>query len=172
MTKVGEIYRQIHGKLVDHPTNFSWILKNQLAGSGLPSSYKHLQWLVKNGIRTIVTIREMPLSNDWLKQINSHNHSLEIFFLKTPDYGAPSLNELSKVVDYMDNQITKNKPVLVHCAAGKGRTGTLLAAYFIKKNGLNPEGAIKKIRLLRPGSIQSESQKKSIELFFTSISKK
>ncbi len=94
-----------------------------------------------------------------------------MFFLKTRDYGAPSLNELFKVVEYMDNQIIKNRPVLVHCAAGKGRTGTLLAAYLIKKNGLNPKEAIEKIRLLRPGSIQSKSQKKAIELFYNSVDK-
>ncbi len=171
MTKVGEIYRQVHAKLVNHPTNFSWVIKNQLAGSGLPSSYKHLEWLVKSGIRTVVTIREIPLSNIWLKQINSQNYDVDMFFLKTRDYGAPSLNELFKVVEYMDNQIIKNRPVLVHCAAGKGRTGTLLAAYLIKKNGLNPKEAIEKIRLLRPGSIQSESQKKAIELFYNSVDK-
>ena len=172
MTKVGEIYRQVHAKLVDHPTNFSWVIKNQLAGSGLPSSYKHLQWLVKNGIRTVITIREIPLSNIWVKQINSRNNDVDFFFLKTPDYGAPSSNELFEIVEYVDNQLGKNKPVLVHCAAGKGRTGTLLAAYVIKKNGLNPKDAIEKIRLLRPGSIQSESQKKAIELFYNTINKK
>ncbi|HYZ96146.1 MAG TPA: dual specificity protein phosphatase family protein, partial [Nitrososphaeraceae archaeon] len=52
----------------------------------------------------------------------------------------------------------ENKPLVVHCAAGKGRTGTILAAYLMKKEKISANDAIKKIRTMRPGSIQSKVQ--------------
>jgi atypical dual specificity phosphatase len=54
---------------------------------------------------------------------------------------------------------------MVHCAAGRGRTGTILAAYLLKENGLTADQAIKKIRKLRPGSIQSTTQEKAIFMY-------
>jgi atypical dual specificity phosphatase len=54
---------------------------------------------------------------------------------------------------------------MVHCAAGKGRTGTILAAYLLKKENLTAEQAIKKIRNIRPGSIQSNIQEMTISLY-------
>ncbi len=172
MTKIGEFYRKFHGRFISRPTNFSWIVPNKLAGSGLPSSYDHLLWLIKNEVKTIVTVREIPLPDAWIQKVHSLDLMLDCFFLKTDDYDAPSVNELYEVVDYIDNQININKPVLVHCAAGKGRTGTVLAAYLIKKDELNAEDAIKRIRLLRPGSIQSERQKNALNAFFNLINKK
>lgn len=172
MTKIGEIYRKFHGRFISRPTNFSWIVPNKLAGSGLPSSYDHLLWFIKNDIKTVVTVREIPLPEEWIKKIHSLDLMLECFFLKTDDYDAPPVIELCKVVDYIDNQININRSVVVHCAAGKGRTGTILAAYLIKKYGLNAEDAIKRIRLLRPGSVQSERQKIAIDTFFNLINKK
>ena len=42
MTKIGEIYRKVHGRFVERPTNFSWVIPQKLAGSGLPSSFDQL----------------------------------------------------------------------------------------------------------------------------------
>ncbi len=166
MTKIGEFYRKFHGRIISRPTNFSWVVPGNLAGSGLPSSYDHLLWLIQNNVKTIVTVREIPLPDPWFKKIDSLNLILDSFFLKTDDYNAPTIDELYDVVGYIDDQIKENKPVVVHCAAGKGRTGTVLAAYLIKKDGLNAKDAIKKIRSLRSGSIQSEIQENTINSFY------
>ena len=43
------------------------------------------------------------------------------------------------------------------CAAGIGRTGTILAAYLMSK-GIPLDDAISQIRKLRPGSVESTAQ--------------
>lgn len=55
----------------------------------------------------------------------------------------------------------KNISVIVHCAAGKGRTGTILAAYMIKFKGVDAKNAVEKIRSKRSGSIDFEKYSKS-----------
>ena len=166
MTRIGEIYRRVHGRFVERPTNFSWVIPQKLAGSGLPSSYDQLTWLASNGIKTLVTVREIPLPEIWIQKVNSQNYELENHFLKTDDYDAPTIDEIHGVVDYIEKKIERNRPVLVHCAAGKGRTGTILAAYLIKKDGMTPQEAVKKLRLMRPGSVQSERQSMAIEHYY------
>jgi atypical dual specificity phosphatase len=172
MTLIGEFYRKFHGRFITRPTNFSWVIPGNLAGSGLPSSYDHLLWLIKNRVKTIVTVREIPLPEAWIKKVNSMDLVIDSFFLKTDDYDAPSINELYDIVAYIDNQINTNKPVVVHCAAGKGRTGTVLAAYLMKKDNLNVEEAVNKIRSLRPGSVQSKKQEIALNTFYKYINEK
>jgi len=121
--------------------------------------------------KTIITVREIPLPEAWIKKINSLDLTLDCFFLKTDDYNAPTVRELYDVVNYIDDQIIKRKPVVVHCAAGKGRTGTVLAAYLIKKNSIKPKEAIERIRSLRPGSIQSKKQEITIDSFYNDLYK-
>jgi atypical dual specificity phosphatase len=160
MTKIGNTYRRLHGYLANRPTNFSWVIKDALAGSGMPMTYSQYLWLVKRGIKTIVTIREVPLPSEWLA-----NKATDYFHLKVEDYGAPSLPDIDTTVNFIKVQINDGKPVMVHCAAGRGRTGTILSAYFLKNYNLTAERAIKKIRELRPGSVQSLPQEKAIEMY-------
>jgi len=166
MAKISDIYRWLYGLIRGRPTNFNWIIESKLAGSGVPMSKKEAKWLINTqGIRTIVTIKEKPLSQEWLSYnngTNTHGSSTKTDYLHISihDYGAPSLEELDYVVNYISRQIDLTKPVMVHCSGGKGRTGTILAAYLIKKSGMTADKAINRLSRIRGESVQSKDQEK------------
>ena len=170
MTLIGDAYRWLYSKFISRPTNFSWVINNQLAGSGLPLTFDQFMWLVNHGIGTIVTVRELPLPLEWLsvddiKASDSKGRTtkkLNYLHLRVEDYHSPSIEEMESTVKFIENEIEGKRAVLVHCAAGKGRTGTILGAYLLKKENLGAKDAITRIRNLRPGSIQTDSQENSL----------
>ena len=86
------------------------------------------------------------------------------------DMGVPDFNDLVGAVDFIHRRITyDNEPVLVHCLAGLGRTGTILACYLVKYQNLSADEAIQKVREERPGSIQSYPQEEIIFRFEKSL---
>ncbi len=127
-------------------------------------STAQLDWVIKSGINVIVTVREVPLPSRWLDHIRAN--SVTYLHVNVKDYGAPSLDELDKTEKYISLQIENGKSVMVHCAAGKGRTGTILASYLLKADpDMTAHQAITKIRKLRPGSVQSETQEQAVEMY-------
>lgn len=170
MTLIGDVYRWLYSKFSSRPTNFSWVINNALAGSGLPLSFDQFKWLINHGIGTIVTVREVPLPSHWLslndkKNLNVDTQRLDkvnYLHLRVEDYHSPTVQEIDSTVKFMENEIKENRPVLVHCAAGKGRTGTILGAYLLRNQKIGAKEAITRIRNIRPGSIQTDSQEKSL----------
>ena len=158
MTKIGDAKRKLHGMITGKPDNFSWIIEEKLAGSAIPTSKEEIDWIKQEGVKSIVTIREEPLEDEWIKDVNYlHVHS--------NDMGIPEFSDLVNSVDFVHQRITNDEPVMVHCLAGLGRTGTILACYLIKYEDMAADDAIEKVRQERHGSIQSFSQEEIIFRF-------
>ncbi len=164
MTKIGDAKRKLHGMITGKPDNFSWIIEKKLAGSAIPTSKEEVDWVKQEGVKSIVTIREEPLEDEWIKDvIYLHVYS--------NDMGVPEFDDLVNSVDFIHERITNNEPVMVHCLAGLGRTGTILACYLIKYEEMSADDAIQKVRNERYGSIQSFSQEEIIFQFEKSVRK-
>ena len=162
MTIYGDVWRKVHGTVTGKPDKFSWVIENKLAGSGIPTSIDEVQWIIEQGVKSIVTIREEPLADNWIKDVN-------YLYVMSNDMGVPEFNDLIHAVDFIHRRITNNEPVLVHCLAGMGRTGVVLACYLVKYQNMSADEATQKIREERPGSIQSYPQEEIIFRFEKSL---
>ena len=158
MSRPGNFWRKIHGRVTKKPTNFSWVIENKLAGSGMPTTINEINWILNQGVKSIITMTENALPESWVTDT-------KYLHVPTEDLGAPDIDQIEKTVDFIHERINNNEPVMVHCAAGIGRTGTILACYLIKYHKYSANNAIKQIRKERPGSIQSERQEIVIELY-------
>ena len=158
MSKPGNLWRKIHGKITKRPTNFSWLLDETLAGSGMPTTIEEISWVKSQGVKSIITMTEYGLPDSWVDGI-------QYLHVPTEDLSAPDIDKIDSTVDYIAERIKNGEPVMVHCAAGIGRTGTILASYLIKYKNMSAEGAIELVRKERPGSIQSESQEIAVSTY-------
>tara|TARA_Y100001949_G_scaffold36969_1_gene29487 strand:+ start:110 stop:604 length:495 start_codon:yes stop_codon:yes gene_type:complete len=162
MTIYGDVWRKVHGTVTGRPDKFSWLIENKLAGSGIPTSIDEVQWVTKQGVKSIVTVREEPLDDEWVKDV-------KYLHVMSNDMGVPEFNDLLAAVDFIHSRLTHDEPVLVHCLAGLGRTGTILASYLVKYQNMSADEAIQKVREERPGSIQSFPQEEIIFQFEKSL---
>ena len=164
MTIYGDVWRKVHGTVTGRPDNFSWLIKNKLAGSAIPTSIKEIDWVIEQGVKSIVTIREEPLDDDWIKNVN-------YLHVMSNDMGVPEFDDLTNTVDFIHQRLNDKEPVMVHCLAGLGRTGTILASYLVKYENMSADEAIEKVREIRPGSIQSYPQEEMIFRFEKSLNR-
>ncbi|XP_063713109.1 protein tyrosine phosphatase domain-containing protein 1-like isoform X2 [Symsagittifera roscoffensis] len=83
-----------------------------------------------------------------------------------PDFGTANNHELLDAVQVVDFAVSQGK-VAVHCHAGKGRTGSLIACYFVYVHRVPASAAIFYVRNKRAGSIQTKGQVMMVKDFQT-----
>ena len=126
--------------------NFSFVIPEKLAGMSRPDR-DALKLLKEAGIKGLLSLTEAPIPLPVLD-------GMDYCHLPIEDYTAPDIPTIEHAIKFID--FVKG-PVAVHCFAGIGRTGTILAAYFIK-GGMNTPQAIHHVRRLRPYSIETQAQ--------------
>jgi atypical dual specificity phosphatase len=152
MFEKGDILRWIYGRLLGRPMNFSFV-DDYVSGSAGPLRKKEVDWLRREkGIGAILSVREGPLVAGWVEGLH---------YLNVPvrNHYPPTLEQLEDCVNFIVKETDSGRKTSVHCAAGRGRTGTVLAAYLCYRRGLGAEEAIREIRAKRRGSIERSQEK-------------
>jgi atypical dual specificity phosphatase len=145
---------------------FYWLIPGVLAGSGRPGGRRgdarlesDLSWLHSQGIGAILTLTEGPLELAMLDE-----HEFATLHLPVADLTPPTPEQLGLALAFIDRQRALDRPVLVHCLVGQGRTGTVLAAYLIR-SGHSPEQAISLLREVCPQAVDNELQLAALATF-------
>jgi protein-tyrosine phosphatase len=90
---------------------------------------------------------------------------LGVIQLPMKDYQGIDLPMLHQAVDDVLELAGKGSKVVIHCHAGLGRTGLFAACLARRRLGLNGREAINWIRVLIPGSVESDEQERVIREF-------
>ncbi|KHJ44465.1 Protein-tyrosine phosphatase [Trichuris suis] len=149
-----------------------WPEANQPTTTGFRKEIKLT--LVAERVNSDFAVRTLCLSkrrNDesWESRFVYHYH-----FLAWPDHGVPanpgSVVNFLEEINQLETNLPDSKPIIVHCSAGIGRTGTFIAIDLIlclvRKNGLqctiDIRQTVQMLRSQRSGMVQTEAQYKFV----------
>lgn len=142
--------------------NFGFVIEGELAGMACPGRFADLRedltYLRRKGVGAIVSLTEYPLDYRTVKTFG-----FRYLHLPVPDYHPPTLAQVWDFLRFAERQRDQGGTV-VHCAAGQGRTGTMLACALVHR-GMSAEEAIRTVRRLRPPSIDTDSQEAFVYTF-------
>jgi atypical dual specificity phosphatase len=141
------------------PNGFTWVDKPHLAALARPSEPADFAWLRKQGIELLISLTEERPRRDWVDDAG-----LLVMHVPVEDMDAPTQEQLDRSVSAIERANGHGMGVAVHCGAGLGRTGVILAAYFVAK-GTSAQNAIARVRRLRPGSIETDDQAEAVVEF-------
>ncbi|GAB4324447.1 MAG: hypothetical protein Kow0069_30020 [Promethearchaeota archaeon] len=135
-----------------------WVVPGRLAGSSYP--FADLPEYHARGIRAIVSFIPVPPVAEVLMEKFGVDH----LFLFVELMGWPNDEQAGRMVNFVDDQLAKDRPVLMHCLQGNGRTGAALGMYLVW-TGVPAAEAIELVRRVRSTAFDVPEQERAVEIF-------
>lgn len=126
---------------------------------GAPHYPRDYETLLEAGIDAVVNIRAERHDDFELYE----SHGIDYLQLKVYDILIPPPEIIDEGVAFIHKHVEKDKAVLVHCAKGRGRSVTLLAAYLMRYNDMTFDEADELLRKKRPLSNLQSRHRQALE---------
>lgn len=145
------------------PRGFRWIIGGKVGTSPLPGAVVALEHdlaaLRRVGVTLIVSLTKRGLPEEELQRFDLKNLHLPIY-----DREPPTIAQLKMLSKRMSDAVHRGEVLVVHCRAGLGRTGTVVAGWLVRE-GLTAGAALERIRAIDPGYVQTREQEDFLHAF-------
>jgi atypical dual specificity phosphatase len=143
--------------------NFDWIVEGQVAAMAMPWP-EDVAELRRRGVTSVLSLSE-----------RTPREIVEAGFaqlsLPVRDFHPPTPGQLDAAVEFLEHAVNTGGACAVHCGAGLGRTGTVVAAWLVRR-GRTPREAILEVRRRRPGSIETREQEAAVAAYAKTLARR
>lgn len=154
------------GTVAEYP-GFYWMVEGELAGMPRPGPTDvsaDLAFLADEMQLDLLVSANLEPPEPLAVEAAGMDH----LHLPIEDFQPPTQLQIRQFVDEVQARVDAGQRVGVHCDAGLGRTGTLMAAWLVW-TGLGPDEAIAAVRAARPGSIETYDQELSVHRYASTL---
>ena len=144
---------------------FYWVREAQLAGSSRPGGRRNdrlpedLAELQNLGIGAILSMTETPID-----QVAVEERGMRYTHIPVVDFTAPTLPQIVNSLSAIDDAHAEGRAMLVHCAAGQGRSATILGAWLIRQ-GSTATAAVSELRGVCDHAVENDRQLACLRAF-------
>lgn len=152
------------------PRGFLWVLPGQLAGTPWPGVVREtdedLGALRTVGVTHLIALTEYPFDDK-----EAAAYGMRCTHSPMPDMHPPTEEQAWMLCELIDQLVNAGEVVAVHCRAGLGRTGTVLAAYWLwrARGKFSALKALEDMRRIEPLWVQSPRQVEFLEQFAAAV---
>src|SRR5687768_10677761 len=144
--------------------NTYWVQPGRLLAGEYPGAHSRadtlhrLKALIDSGVTYFLDLTQPDELSSYERLLKSKGkNGREIIYVRKPvrDHSVPTDLQMREILDYLKDALADGECVYVHCRAGIGRTGTVIACYLIE-GGLQPQQALDQLQTLWVACEQSE----------------
>lgn len=143
------------------PKRFDVVVRDVLYRSAQPSKRQIDNLIEEHGIKTIVIVRTGESRRVPDEKEHARRRGLNVFHIPIESREPIPADQIRRFFELVDDPA--NHPILIHCSAGRHRTGLLCAAYRIERQGWTIERAVEELRSFRFDEVDHKALLEQLE---------